>query len=291
VTIGCAPNGSGWPFKDGHICGISVAYREGNNYRALYFPIRHPDSANFDPAQLFQWLRDLVASDARIVTQNGLYDWGWLGAEAKIKVPPAERLEEIGALATLVDENRYSYALDALCTWRGIPGKDDAALREGAEALGLPKRVKLAEHIWQMPARYVGPYAERDAASTLALFESLDPVLDREGTRNAYRLEVDLLPMVLEMRRRGIRIDADAAERARDYLLQKRDAVFTEISEKLGVNVGMAEIGRTKWLAETFDRHGIQYPRTTKGNPSFTAGSFSQMRAMTRMPIVKATCF
>ena len=54
---------------------------------------------------------------------------------------------------------------------------------------------------------YVGPYAEADAANTFALYESLDPVLDKEGTRDAYRLEVDLLPMVLEMRRRGIRID------------------------------------------------------------------------------------
>ena len=43
--------------------------------------------------------------------------------------------------------------------------------------------------------------------NTLALFEDLDPILDQEGTRAAYRLEVDLLPMVHEMRRRGIRID------------------------------------------------------------------------------------
>jgi DNA polymerase I-like protein with 3'-5' exonuclease and polymerase domains len=106
----------------------------------------------------------------------------------------------------------------------------------------------------------------------LALWEDLNPVLDREGTRNAYRLECDLLPMVLEMRRRGIRINVDAAEKARDYLLQKRDAVFAEISEKLGASIGMAEIGRNKWLAETFDAHGIKYPRTEKGAPSFTAG-------------------
>ena len=118
----------------------------------------------------------------------------------------------------------------------------------------------------------VGPYAEQDAINTLMLFESLEPVLDREGTRGAYRLEVDLLPMVLEMRRRGIRVDVDAAERARDHLLQKRDAIFAELSEKLGANVGMAEIRRNKWLAATFDRHGIKYPHTAKGNPSFTAG-------------------
>jgi hypothetical protein len=128
-----------------------------------------------------------------------------------------------------------------------------------------------------MPAHFVGPYAEQDAIATLLLFESLDPVLDREGTRAAYRLEVDLLPMVLEMRRRGIRIDVPAAEQARDYLLQKRDAVFVELSEKLETNVGMAEIGRAKWLAETFDRHGIKYPKTAKGNPSFTAGNSGWM--------------
>jgi Mesyanzhinovviridae DNA polymerase len=68
-----------------------------------------------------------------------------------------------------------------------------------------------------------------------------------------------------------------AAEQARDYLLQKRDAVFVELSEKLETNVGMAEIGRAKWLAETFDRHGIKYPKTAKGNPSFTAGNSGWM--------------
>ena len=83
--------------------------------------------------------------------------------------------------------------------------------------------------------------------------------------------------MVLEMRLRGIRIDVDAAEQARDHLLTKRDAVFAEISEKLGVAVGMDEIGRSKWLAETFDRQGIKYPRTAKGNPSFTAGKTGWM--------------
>ena len=272
-----AKMGSGWPFGDGHLCGVSIAYCEGREICARYFPIRHPDSDNFDPARLYRWLKDLLASDVRVVTQNGLYDFGWLRTEAGIKMPPAERLEEIDALATLADENRFNYSLDALCTWRGLPGKDLALLRQAAAACGLPKRAKPQSYIWQLPARYVGPYAEADAASTLALFENLDPILDREATRTAYRLEIDLLPMVHEMRRRGIRIDVAAAERARDHLLQKRDAVFAELSAKLGINVGMAEIGRNKWLAEAFDKHKIQYPRTEKGNPSFTAGNTGWM--------------
>jgi DNA polymerase I-like protein with 3'-5' exonuclease and polymerase domains len=268
--------GSGWPFRAGHICGVSVAWREGESARTQYIPLRHPDSSNHDPAQVFQWVSDLAASDVRIVTQNGLYDWGWLRTEAGIRMPPSTRLEEIGALATIVDENRLKYSLDALCTWRGLPGKDDSLLRQGIETLGLVtnkrKKVKPQNHIWQLPAHYVAPYAEQDAISALTLFDSLDPVLDREGTRKAYRLEVDLLPMVLAMRLRGIRVDVDAAERARDHLLQQRKAALAELSDKLGANVSMAEIGRSKWLAATFDQHGIKYPHTKKGNPSFTAG-------------------
>ena len=112
---------------------------------------------------------------------------------------------------------------------------------------------------------------------TLELFEKLNPILDREGTRDAYRLEVDLLPMVLEMRRRGIRIDQDAAEQARDLLLTKRDAALAEISEQHGAPVGMDEINGRKWKEKTFEQYGITFPRTEKGNPSFSAGKSGWM--------------
>ena len=138
-------------------------------------------------------------------------------------MPPSDRLEEIGALATLIDENQFNYSLDALCALHGLPGKDTALLEEAVEAAGfkISKKNPLQAYIWQMPARYVGPYAEADPIATLRLFENLDPILDREGTRDAYRLDVDLLPMVQEMRRRGIRIDQNAAEQARDLLPAK----------------------------------------------------------------------
>ena len=138
----------------------------------------------------------------------------------------------------------FSYGLDALCAWRGLPGKDEALLQEAVEAAGfkINKKNPLQSYIWRLPAHLVGPYAEADAANTLALFENLEPDPRQEGTRAAYRLEVDLLPMVLEMRRRGIRIDQGAAEQARDYCLQKRDAALAELSEQLGSLVGMDEI-------------------------------------------------
>ena len=40
-----ADRGSAWPWRGGWICGISVAWREGGEIRAIYIPMRHPDTA------------------------------------------------------------------------------------------------------------------------------------------------------------------------------------------------------------------------------------------------------
>jgi len=278
-----ADHGPGWPWHGGYVCGISVAYRANNVIRSHYFSIRHPDSQNFDRDQIARWLKDHVAANLRFITKNGLYDWGSLWADLGIEMPPAERLEEIDALATMVDENRLKYSLDSLCAWRGFPGKDEAPLLEGCAALGLiparkRKSFKPQSVLWQLPAHFVGPYAETDAVRTLQVYESLNPILDRENTREAYLLEIGLLPMVHKMRRRGIRIDISAAEQARDLLLRRRDAVLTQISERLDTGVGMDEINGRKWLISTFDRLGIKYPLTKKGNPSFKRGKRGWMQ-------------
>ena len=126
-----------------------------------------------------RWLVDLFASGTQIVFQNSVYDLGWLQADLGVAPPAAERIDELGAVSTLVDENRYAYSLDSLCKWRGLPGKDESALREAAIALGMPKRgkPKPQKYIWQMPASVVAPYAEADAVATLALFEFAQPGL------------------------------------------------------------------------------------------------------------------
>jgi hypothetical protein len=215
------------------------------------------------------------------VTQNGLYDWGWLRAETGILMPDGDQLEEIGALATLVDEDRFSYSLENLCTWRGLPGKDESGLVEGIRSLGLvakrKKKINTKSHIWAMPARYVGPYAETDAVRTLELFESLVPIVDKEGAGDAYRLECSILPMVAEMQAHGVRIDTNAAERNRDLLFGKRDTLLDELSQKLEVRVGMDELHKDSWLAGTFDRIGVKYPLTPTGKPSFKGGNTGWM--------------
>jgi DNA polymerase family A/Toprim domain/CHC2 zinc finger len=59
--------------------------------------------------------------------------------------------------------------------------------------------------------------------------------------------------------------------RAIPYYTQ-RDAALAELSQQLGCAISMHEIQGKKWLVETFDRLNVKYPRTEKGNASFTAG-------------------
>ena len=270
--------GSGWAWHGGWVCGTNIAWRQGDEIHARYIPIQHPDSDNFPREQVARWLKDHIAAGVRFVTLNGGFDWGWLRADLGVAMPPSEQLEEVGALATIVNENLRHYGLDALCKHYGLPGKDEALLREAVEAAGFApkrKRLNLQEHIWQLPARLVAPYAKADPIATLALYDKLNPILDQEGTRSAYRLECDLLPVILEMRRRGVRINQSAAEQARDLCFNKRDDALTELSKELGVAISMDEINRNAWKAEIFKRHGISHKLTKKGNPSFAKGGGS----------------
>ena len=233
-----------------------------------------PNSENFERENVARWLKDHIAAGVRIVTQNGLYDWGWLRADLGITMPPSEQLEEIGALATLIDENRFSYSLDSLCAWRGLPGKDTALLEEAVKAAGfkISKKTPLQSYIWQLPAHLVGPYAEADPIATLGLFEDLNPILDQEGTRAPIGWK--LICCRWCMRCAGAAFALIRVPPNRRATIACRNATRRSPSCRSSSALTSAwhEIASPKWKARTFDAHGIDYPRTEKGNPSFKAG-------------------
>lgn len=250
--------GPGWAYKAGFVVGNAVAWPGGS----FYAPLRHPDTANIDAQAWQRWERDHIAAGVRFIFQNAPYDLGWGRAEWDMPCP--QKIEDTTAMAVMVDENRLSYKLDDLCSWRGLPGKEESMLNEAASAYGYGGDVK--SNLWRFPARFVGPYGERDAISTLQVFESLLPELQIQDLQNAYRLEMDLVPMVQEMRWRGIRIDLDQAEIIKANLLIERDRVLADLSERLGHRVGMEEMRSAQKLAPFFDAQKLIYPRTAKSD-------------------------
>ena len=261
--------GPGWPFGLGFVIGIAVAWGTDEQ---VYIPVRHPDTPCFDSAQVKVWLTELFAQDnTRFVFHNAGYDLPFLNWQWKCGWP--KNIDDTAALAVMVDENRYSYRLDELCKDYDLPGKDETLLREAVAAFGLrdPKG-----EMYRLPAKYVAPYAQQDARATLELFKKLYPIAEKEKTLDAYRLECDLIPMIAEMRRRGIRVDIEKAEQAVIYFAEERDKVLAEISRNLGKSTTLEAIRSPQWLTQAFSNEGIYFPKTEKGNASFQADWMSK---------------
>ena len=191
-------------------------------------------------------------------------------------MPPSNQLEEVGALAAMVDENQLKYSLDAICQRYGLPGKDETLLLQGIEAARPregQKKINAREPTSGDCRRVMSaPMPRPMRCARSKLYEILIPIIEREGTRDAYRLEVDLMPVTIAMRRRGIRIDQDAAEQARRSFLGKRDAALKELSDQHGAPVSMDEINSPKWKDATFERYGIISPRKTPKRRAFVHG-------------------
>lgn len=248
--------GPGWHTKSGFIAGISVAWNNGN----IYIPIRHPDTNCFDHSVVGSWLKKLFSQDqTTFIFHNANYDLGWIWKEWGLKTP--KKLGETGVMASLVNENLPSYRLDDLCKWRGLQGKDERLLQEAAATYGFKD---LKANMWKLPARYVGIYAEADALQTALLSESLQPEITEQELEEAYRLEVDLVPMVFEMCKRGIRVDTSRAEQAQSRLLTKRNLAISQLSEKLGQTIGIAEINSARHIEKWFVGLNIPFGRTAK---------------------------
>src|SRR5215469_10233291 len=185
--------------RTGFICGISVAWRDNS----IYIPLRHPETSCFEYSTVRNWLNHLASqNETRFIFHNFQYDWGWI--EAVFNIPPPYLLDDTLAMASMVDENLAAFDLDFLCKWQGLPGKDETILNQ---ILGKKGKAEL----WQLPAKYVGSYAEMDARSTLYLAQRLRPILFKEKLDEAYQTERDLMPITLTMKERGIRVDTTKA--------------------------------------------------------------------------------
>lgn len=252
--------GPGWVYDAGWLCGVSADWGGGR----LYVPVRHPDSDCRPVGEVTSWV-DCVLRDCTVWFFNIGYDMAWL-LHSGVTVWP-ERAHDAQIMQAMLNENLQDYSLDGCCARHGIPGKDPALLEAAARAYGVdPKK-----GLWRMPARYVGPYAEQDATSTLALGRALLPLVDADGMRKAYQTEIDLVPALYHMRRGGIRVNTDSAEQAQTHVRLQKIERLSEIGRLAGRRVEMPELLSPAAVGRVFEAVGVECPRTPKTRlPSVT---------------------
>ena len=257
----CDPNlmtmGPGWARKDGFIVGIAVA--AGDN--AWYFPIRHENGHNMDPKMTLKWLRKQMATPhIDKLMHNATYDAGWLLAEG---VEVQGRIIDTMVAAPLVDENRFSYSLNNLGRDYIDMRKDEKMLRAAAKDWGIDPKADM----WRLPPSYVGAYAEQDAFMTMKLWDRLKTEITSQELTHIFDLETSLIPLMVQMRANGVRVDIDKADIAKKGLQEKVAELKADIKHKTGVAI---EPWAADSVRQVFEALSLSYPKTDAGAASFT---------------------
>ena len=248
--------GPGWPVNNGEVVGYAVAV----DGWCAYYPIGHTGGGNLDRRLVENWMKKVCATDADKVFHNAQYDVGWLRAHG---IEVNGRIIDTMVVASLLDENRRSFSLNSVAYDYLDKVKSEKDLIAAAREFGLDPKAEM----WKLPAMHVGPYAQTDAELTLELWNFFKVKVGQEGLQEIVDLELALLPCLVDMTSRGVRVDLDAAAKTRDALIRREKNVVSEIKKLVGNHV---EIWAAKSLADAFDKLSVSYPRTTTGAPSFT---------------------
>ena len=250
--------GSGNVTGRGHIAGVAVAVEGWSGY----YPIHHEQGGNMDKKLVLKWLQEILnQQDTTFIFHNAMYDVCWLRSTG---LTIKGHIVDTMIAASLIDENRLSYRLDILSKHYTGLGKDEKILLEAAKEYGVDAKADM----WRLPPMFVGQYAERDAESTLKLWQRLKVELYNQELMDVFNLETRLFPCLVDMRFKGVKVDLEKAQNIKLNLIKREETLIKKIKNLTGVEV---EIMAARSIAKAFDKLKLPYDRTAKSKePSFT---------------------
>jgi DNA polymerase I-like protein with 3'-5' exonuclease and polymerase domains len=214
-----------------------------------------------DRKRTLEWFKDIMASDAIKIFHNAMYDVCWI-RNLGIKINGL--IVDTMIAASLIDENRFQYSLNSI-SWDYLGhGKNEGALNEEAKSRGLDPKADM----WQLPAMYVGGYAEKDAELTLELWQIFKKEIIHQDIESIFNLETDLFPCLVDMKFKGVRVNAEHASVLKKQLIDREEALLFDIKKETGIDI---QIMAARSIAKMFDQLKLPYDKTEKSKePSFT---------------------
>ena len=267
--------GSGAIQGMGEIVGFAIAVDGWSGY----YPIAHEGGGNMDRQKVLKWIKEVLETPATKIFHNAMYDVCWLKAYGfKINGMIVDTM----VMASLIDENRFSFTLNSISFEFLREVKDEKALKEAAQSFGLDAKAEM----YKLPAMYVGNYAEKDAELTLELFKTLSRDIKKQNLENIYQLETELFPCLIEMKFKGVRVDVEKAHKLKQQLNTEEKQLLLEVKKHTGEEV---EIWAARSIAKVFDKLALSYELTSKSKlPSFTKNFLSEHPHPTIKLIAKA---
>lgn len=241
------------------IVGVAFAIEDGPEF---YVSICHDGGDNCD-GNIWAYFRDQFKDFRGILVGNGIgYDLDWL-AEKECDVF-SHPIMDVQVADPLINELHMKYNLNAMCERHGLPGKDETVLRQAAEAYRIDPKLEL----WKLPARFVAQYGMIDARRPLQLLRRQEKLIDQEEVNQIWGLEQKVTPILVKMRRRGVRIDTDHLLVVETLCLKTEIECLARVKNETGIQLSPDDIWKAAALARPLEAVGHKIPRTAAGNYS-----------------------
>ena len=254
--------------NNGHIVGVGI---RTDDWKGQYYPIAHVNGSNSNKEHVLDWLKKgLHKFKGELVGANvALFDADYLQC-TNIFAPDA-KWRDIQWAEPLLDETAFSYGLDALAT---------KYLGQTKQISGMEEKYgpDWKEHMQEVHPAHLNDYVTGDINLPLQILDKQIEALKKEHLLKLYHLECRLAPFLHYMKRTGVRVDLEHAQK----LSAKLGTQIEELSEQLNKLAGAPVNFRPSHsLFKAFDTLGIVYPLTeptekqkakgrTVGNPSCT---------------------
>lgn len=252
-----------------YITGISFAIEDGPGG---YLPIRHDGGDNLPVEAVLRYLRDQArAFRGDIVGANLPYDLDFLAGDG-IEYKSARFFRDIQIADPLINELHDRYSMQAIAERWGFPGKQEDVLKAAAVDYGInPKK-----DMWMLPARFVGAYAEEDTRLPLAILRRQEREIEEQDLWKVYDLESRLLPVLVKLRRRGVRIDFDQLAHVERWSAEREMECLDLVFAQTGKRIRVGDVWKPEALAPAIESLGISLGKTSKGKYNIDQELFSK---------------
>ncbi len=209
------------------LVGLAIAILPNE---AFYFPFGHKDGLNL-PKEYLHQLLNALPEEVEIVGQNLKFDLHVL-AGAKAKVHYGSLFDTMVA-AHILDPSRSNISLSDLAFI-----EFGERMQPISELIGSGKNQKSMD---QVDIEIVTTYCGSDADFALRLYNLFKPKIEKSTAKELfYKVEMPLLPILLNMEQRGIKIDAEKLSRQgrflRSGLKKLEDEIYKLAGEKFNLN-------------------------------------------------------
>lgn len=204
------------------------------------------------------WAFLMPESDQTVIFHNAKFDFGVL---RRAGLPVPHSFEDTLIASHLLDENN-AHGLKPLA--KKHLGIDDPITFDEADKMRLLDPEVFAE------------YARNDARYTFQLWEQFKKELDNQELLSVYEMEKQLLPVVMAMEERGMKIDIKSLATIERSVKSEMTRLKTEIFDLAGVEF---ELTKPRAVAAIlFDKLGLKCPKqTAKGARSVDIESLNEI--------------